>query len=46
MDDRTRFLHACHERDPHTGAASIPIHQTSTFAQDDPEHFGAFRLRA
>ena len=43
MDDRTRFLHACHTLDPHTRASSLPIHQTSTFAQDDPEHFGAYQ---
>lgn len=42
MEDRTRFLHACHASDPHTGAANLPIHQTSTFAQADPEHFGAY----
>jgi cystathionine beta-lyase len=41
MEDRTRFLQACHATDPATGAATLPIHQTSTFAQDDPEHFGA-----
>jgi cystathionine beta-lyase len=42
MEDRTRFLHACHASDPHTRASSLPVHQTSTFAQDDPEHFGAY----
>jgi cysteine-S-conjugate beta-lyase len=42
MEDRTRFLHACHASDPHTRSSSLPVHQTSTFAQDDPEHFGAY----
>ncbi len=42
MDERTRFLRACHATDPHTHAASPPIYQTSTFAQEDPERFGAY----
>ena len=41
MDDRTRFLHACHASDAHR-SSSLPIHQTSTFAQPDPDHFGAY----
>jgi cystathionine beta-lyase len=41
MDDRTRFLHACHASDAHR-SSSLPIHQTSTFAQDDPDRFGAY----
>ncbi len=42
MDDATRLLHAGPDRDPHTGASSIPIYQTSTYAQQDPEHFGPY----
>ena len=42
MDERTRLLHAGPDRDPHTGASSIPIYQTSTYAQSDPEHFGPY----
>jgi cysteine-S-conjugate beta-lyase len=42
MDERTRILHAGPDRDPHTGAASLPIFQASTFAQADPEHFGPY----
>lgn len=42
MDERTRLLHAGPDRDPHTGASSIPIYQTSTYAQRDPERFGPY----
>jgi cysteine-S-conjugate beta-lyase len=42
MDERTRILHAGPDRDPRTGASSIPIYQTSTYAQKDPEHFGPY----
>lgn len=42
MDDRTRILHAGHDRDPHTGASSIPIYQLSTYAQEDPVELGAY----
>jgi len=31
------MIHAGRDRDPHTGASSIPIYQTSTFAQEDPD---------
>ncbi len=42
MDERTRLLHAGPDRDPHTGASSVPIFQASTFAQPDPERFGPY----
>jgi cystathionine beta-lyase/cystathionine gamma-synthase len=42
MDERTRLLHAGPDRDPYTGASSVPIYQTSTHAQQDPEHFGRY----
>lgn len=40
MNDRTRLIHAGPDRDPHTGASSIPIYQISTYHQPDPEHLG------
>jgi len=42
MNYRTRLIHAGRDRDPYTGASSIPIYQTSTFAQADPEHLGHY----
>lgn len=36
MDYRTRIIHTGKDTDPFTGAASIPIYQVSTFAQEDP----------
>ena len=42
MNDRTRLIHTGHDRDPHTGAAAIPIYQVSTFGQPDPEHLGPY----
>jgi len=42
MDYRTRILHTGKDRDPYTGASSIPIYQASTFAQDDPVEFGPY----
>jgi cystathionine beta-lyase len=38
----TRILHNESELDPHTGAMSIPIYQTSTFHQPDVDHPGKF----
>ncbi len=38
----TRLLHAGRDRDPYTGASSVPIYQCSTFAQRDPEKFGPY----
>lgn len=42
MNDSTRLIHSGRDRDPHTGASSIPIYQASTFHQPDPEHLGAY----
>ncbi len=42
MNDRTRLIHSGRDRDPFTGASSIPIYQVSTFDQRDPEHLGAY----
>lgn len=42
MDYRTRILRTGKDKDPHTGAASIPICQVSTFVQDDPVEFGQY----
>lgn len=42
MNTRTKLIHSGRDRDPHTGASSIPIYQTSTFAQPDPEHPGPY----
>jgi cystathionine beta-lyase len=42
MDYRTKILHTGKDRDPFTGASSIPIYQVSTFAQDDPVEFGSY----
>jgi cysteine-S-conjugate beta-lyase len=42
MDERTRLLHAGPDRDPVTGASSVPIYQASTYAQQDPETLGPY----
>ncbi|MBA4418066.1 MAG: cystathionine gamma-synthase [Syntrophus sp. (in: bacteria)] len=42
MDYKTHILHTGKDRDPYTNAASIPIYQVSTFAQDDPVEFGPY----
>jgi cysteine-S-conjugate beta-lyase len=42
MDYRTKIIHTGKDRDPYTGASSIPIYQVSTYAQDNPEKFGAY----
>ncbi len=42
MNDWTRVIHSGRDRDPHTGASSVPIYQVSTFDQPDPEHLGAY----
>jgi cystathionine beta-lyase len=42
VNERTRLIHSGRDRDPHTGASSIPIYQVSTFDQPDPEHLGAY----
>ncbi|AJE03999.1 trans-sulfuration enzyme family protein [Geobacter pickeringii] len=38
----TRIIHTGHEIDPTTGALSVPIYQTSTFAQESVDHFGKY----
>lgn len=42
MNNTTRIIHCGRDRDPHTGASSIPIYQASTFHQPDPEHLGEY----
>ena len=42
MKERTRLIHSGQDRDPHTGASSIPIYQLSTYHQADPEHLGPY----
>lgn len=42
MNYRTRFIHSGKDGDPFTGASSVPIYQTSTFAQHDPENPPAY----
>jgi cystathionine beta-lyase len=42
MNYRTRLIHSGKDRDPYTGASSIPIYQLSTYAQKDPEHLGVY----
>jgi len=42
MNYSTKILHTGKDRDPYTGASSIPIYQVSTFAQDDPVEFGQY----
>ena len=42
MNLRTRLIHGGRDRDPYTGASSIPIYQASTYAQDDPLQAGDY----
>ena len=42
MNESTKIIHSGRDRDPHTGASSIPIYQASTFHQPDPEHLGEY----
>jgi len=42
MKFSTRLIHGKHSIDPATGALSIPICQTSTFAQKSVDHFGKY----
>ncbi len=42
MNYATRLIHSGKDRDPYTGASSIPIYQCSTFHQADPEHLGHY----
>ena len=42
LELHTRLVHSGQDRDPLTGASSVPIYQASTFAQPDPDHPGAY----
>jgi cystathionine beta-lyase len=42
MKFATELIHGGLDRDPATGAVSMPIYQTSTFAQESVEHFGRY----
>lgn len=42
MKFSTRLIHGSHSIDPATGAVSIPVCQTSTFAQKSVDHFGKY----
>jgi len=39
-EEKTKVIHAGLDRDPFTGASSIPIYQVSTYHQADPMHLG------
>lgn len=42
MNYRTRLVHSGGDRSRHEGASSVPIYQTSTYHQSDPEHPGPY----
>ena len=42
MKFATRLVHGSHSIDPATGALSIPVSQTSTFAQKSVDNFGKY----
>lgn len=42
MKFSTQLIHGGHPTDPTTGAVSVPIYQTSTFAQKSVDHFGRY----
>lgn len=42
MKFSTQLIHGSHTTDQATGAVSIPIYQTSTFAQKSVDHFGKY----
>ena len=42
MKFATRLIHGSHTIDPATGALSVPISQTSTFAQKSVDNFGKY----
>jgi cystathionine beta-lyase len=42
MKYATKILHTGKDKDPHTGASSVPVYHGSTFAQDDPVVFGEY----
>lgn len=39
---QTKLLHHKHKTDPATGAVSVPMHLSSTFHQEDLDHFGKY----
>ena len=43
MNYRTKILHSGIDKDPYTGASSIPIYQGSTFDQEDPIEFSQYK---
>jgi cystathionine beta-lyase len=42
VNERTRLIHSGLDRTRHYGASSVPIYQTSTYHQPDPEYLGAY----
>lgn len=42
MKFATRLIHGSHAIDPATGAVSIPVYQTATFAQKSVDHFSQY----
>lgn len=42
MKFSTRLIHGSHSIDSATGAVSIPVYQTSTFAQKSVDQFGKY----
>lgn len=42
MNETTHLIHSGKDRDPFTGASSIPVYHASTYAQPDPDHPGAY----
>lgn len=42
MNPKTLLLHGGPDRDPYTGGSSIPVHQASTYHQEDPQCSGAY----
>jgi cystathionine beta-lyase len=42
MDFQTKIIHAGVDRDPVTGASSVPLYLASTYHQTDPEQLGAY----
>ncbi len=42
MKFATRLIHGSHAVDPATGALSLPVYQTSTFAQKSVDRFGKY----
>jgi cystathionine beta-lyase len=42
MNVHTRLVHPHDDREQHHGASSVPIYQTSTYHQSDPEHLGPY----